>query len=74
MHRVQVKPVYSVEDFCNNFSLGKSKFYEEIRLGRLKAFKIGDRTVIAGEDAMLWRDRYRRNHRDHDPQPPAAAA
>lgn len=45
---------YSVEAFCKRFDLGRSKTYEEIRLGRLKIRKVGTRTLIAHEDAIAW--------------------
>lgn len=45
---------YSIEAFCERFGLGRSKTYEEIRLGRLKIRKVGARTLIAHEDAIAW--------------------
>jgi hypothetical protein len=45
---------YSIETFCERFGLGRSKTYEEIRLGRLQVRKIGSRTLIAHEDAIAW--------------------
>ena len=57
---VHVKPAYSIAGFCNDFEVGRSFTYEEIAAGRLRAFKVGARTLIAGEDAIDWRDRYRR--------------
>jgi excisionase family DNA binding protein len=59
MSEVTVRPAYTVDDFCAEFGIGKSKLYEEIRAGRLKAYKVGNRTMIAGEDGLAWRDRYR---------------
>jgi excisionase family DNA binding protein len=59
MSEVMVRPAYTVDNFCAEFGVGKSKFYEEIRTGRLRAYKVGDRTMIAGEDGLAWRDRYR---------------
>jgi excisionase family DNA binding protein len=57
--QVHVRPVYTVATFCEDFGVKKSTTYAEIREGRLRAFKVGDRTMIAGEDALAWRDRYR---------------
>ncbi len=59
MGQIRVRPVYTVDAFCGDFGIGRSTFYAEVRAGRLKAFKIGDRTAVAGEDAMAWRERYR---------------
>jgi hypothetical protein len=60
MAQVQVRPVYPVNDFCRDFGVKRSTAYAEIRAGRLKAFKIGDKTMIAGEDALAWREEYRK--------------
>jgi Helix-turn-helix domain len=54
--RVFVKPVYSIPEFCEEFATCRSVAYEEIRSGRLKVFKNGASTRIAGEDAIAWRD------------------
>ena len=56
---LQVKPVYALQDFCRDFGICRSMAYEEIRAGRLRAYKVGASTRIAGEDALAWRDFYR---------------
>ena len=50
----QLKLAYSVETFCLAFDIGRSTVYEEIRSGRLKAHKVGARTIIALEDGIAW--------------------
>jgi excisionase family DNA binding protein len=59
MTQVSIRPVYPIDDFCRDFGVSRSTTYAEIRDGRLKAFKVGDKTMIAGEDAMAWREQYR---------------
>ncbi len=59
MNQILVRPVYLMSDFCRDFGVSGSKAYTEIRAGRLKAFRIGDRTAVAGEDALAWREQYR---------------
>ena len=59
MGQLKVLPIYPMDDFCRDFGVGRSTAYAEIRAGRLKAFKVGDKTMVAGEDAMAWRDRHR---------------
>jgi hypothetical protein len=54
-----IKPSYRIPEFCAAFGVGRTRAYEEIAAGRLRAFKIGRATLIAGEDALAWRDRYR---------------
>ncbi|TPL16758.1 helix-turn-helix domain-containing protein [Mesorhizobium sp. B2-4-10] len=46
----------AIPDFARWASIGRSKIYQEIQSGRLKARKIGGRTVIAIEDARDWFD------------------
>ena len=48
------KSAYSVNRFCQQFSIGRTKLYEEIKNGRLKAIKCGARTLIRAEDAEAW--------------------
>ena len=56
MQSLQIKPVYSIPEFCESFAVARSVAYEEMKAGRLKTYKIGTATRIAGEDAMAWRD------------------
>jgi len=59
MDRVSIRSVYPVNDFCRDFGVSRCTAYAEIKAGRLKAFKVGDRTMVAGEDALAWREHYR---------------
>lgn len=53
---VRVKPVYTIREFCDEFSTSRSVAYEEIKAGRLRIFKNGASTRITGEAAMAWRN------------------
>ena len=44
----------SLAEFCRRYGPGKTKAYEEIKFGRLRARKIGKRTVITEDDAEDW--------------------
>lgn len=35
-----------VPEACASLAISKSKFYEEVAAGRIKAFKVGGRTII----------------------------
>ena len=59
MTAFQIKPVYTLPEFCRDFGIGRSFAYDEIKAGRLRAFKVGAATRIAGEDALAWREMYR---------------
>ena len=44
----------SLVEFCHRYGLGRTKAYAEIKFGRLRARKIGKRTVITEDDAEDW--------------------
>lgn len=48
------KAAYSISEFCNLFSIGKTKTYEEIKEGRLKLTKIGRRSIVTAQAADNW--------------------
>lgn len=45
----------SVETFARRNGIGRVKAYAEIKCGRLKAMKVGRRTLITHEAAAEWR-------------------
>ena len=50
------KGVFSIFGFCDWAEIGKSKAYQEIGAGRLRAVKVGKRTLITVPEALRWRD------------------
>jgi hypothetical protein len=44
----------SIDGFCKAYGIGRTKAYEEINAGRLKARKAGKRTIITEDDAEEW--------------------
>jgi excisionase family DNA binding protein len=44
----------SIEQFYRRYGIGRTKTYEEIRDGRLRAHKVGKRTIIIEDDAEDW--------------------
>ena len=40
--------------FCARYSVGRTRAYEEIQAARLKAIKVGRRTMIKTTDAESW--------------------
>ncbi len=44
----------SIAEFCECYGVGKTKAYEELKYGRLRARKVGKRTIIAEDDAEDW--------------------
>ena len=45
---------YSIKEFVKAFGIGRSKFYEEVKAGRIKTRKVGSRTLVAAVDAEAW--------------------
>lgn len=50
------KQAYSINDFCEAFSIPRTTVYELIAAGRLPIKKFGRRTLIRAEDAKAWLD------------------
>ena len=44
----------SIAEFGEQYGLGRTKTYAELKSGRLRGRKIGKRTVIAVDDAEDW--------------------
>ena len=44
----------TIADFCKRYRIGRTKVYEEINFGRLRAIKVGRRTLIVIDDAEAW--------------------
>lgn len=57
----QVNPLtkiaYSIAEFCELVSLGRTGTFKEIRLQRLKAIKVGRRTLIPAAEVKAWLER-----------------
>ena len=45
---------HTIMGVCKASNTGKSKIYEEIGAGRLKAHKIGRKTIILDSDLQAW--------------------
>jgi excisionase family DNA binding protein len=45
---------YSVADAVKLSGVGRTALYEEIKAGRLKAHKLGRRTLILADDLQHW--------------------
>lgn len=45
---------YSVAEFCSAYAVGRSIAFELIAAGKLKAHKLGHKTVILADDAEEW--------------------
>ena len=48
------KLAYSVPEFLAAVPIGRTKLYEELKAGRLRAVKVGKRTLIPITEAERW--------------------
>ena len=46
----------SVNDFCKSVGIGRTSFYKEVKEGRLKVVKVGDRSLVRDDDGRAWLD------------------
>lgn len=53
----QNRAVLSVNEFCQQAGIGRTKLYQEITSGRLKALKCGRRTIIPVIEFENWLER-----------------
>jgi excisionase family DNA binding protein len=45
---------FTIDEFCRRYPVGRTKVYGELSSGRLRARKIGRRTIITADDAEAW--------------------
>jgi excisionase family DNA binding protein len=45
---------FSRKEICRHLNIGNTKFYEEIKAGRLKIIKIGKLTRVSDEDLAAY--------------------
>ncbi len=49
-----MKLAYDLDELAEQSGLGKTKIYQEIAAGRLRAVKCGKSTRVTDEDARSW--------------------
>jgi excisionase family DNA binding protein len=45
---------FPISEFCRLYGIGRTKAYAEIAAGRLRALKVGRRTLIIYDAAEAW--------------------
>ena len=55
------KLAYSIPEFLAAVPIGRTKLYEELKAGRLRAVKVGKRTLIPLCEAEAWLRRMANN-------------
>ena len=57
--QIHVRPMYTVDLLKNDFKIGRTKIYQEMKDGRLIPTKIGKLTRFTGEDVLAWLNSHR---------------
>jgi excisionase family DNA binding protein len=47
-------PALTLKDFCDAYRVCRETAYQQIRTGRLRAVKVGRKTLILHADAAVW--------------------
>src|SRR5215471_8313308 len=48
------REAFGVREFCARYGICRQTFYDEVKRGRIKAKKLGKKTVILRSDAEKW--------------------
>jgi hypothetical protein len=48
---------WRVDEFCISHGIGRTYFYDEVKRGQIKTFKVGKRTLISDIEAKAWQSR-----------------
>jgi excisionase family DNA binding protein len=47
---------WRVQDFCEAFGIGRTKFYALVKAGKIKTIKCGARTLIPANSAQTFQE------------------
>jgi hypothetical protein len=48
------KEAFAVREFCVRYGICRDTFYSEVKRGRLRALKLGKKTIVLRPDADAW--------------------
>jgi excisionase family DNA binding protein len=51
---MNAKLAYTIPELSEATGVGRTRLYEEIKAGRLKISKCGQRTIITNDQAQAW--------------------
>ena len=49
-----MKSLYTIDEFCQKANIGKTKAYEYLKNGQIKAVKMGNKTLIPASSIDDW--------------------
>jgi excisionase family DNA binding protein len=48
------RKAFAVREFCDQYGICRDTFYSEVKRGRLRALKVGKKTLVLKSDAESW--------------------
>jgi excisionase family DNA binding protein len=51
---IATREAFAVREFCARYGICRQTFYDEVKRKRLRAVKLGKKTVILKADAEAW--------------------
>ena len=48
------REAFAVREFCARYGICRDTFYSEVKRGRLRALKLGKKTIVLRPDADAW--------------------
>jgi excisionase family DNA binding protein len=48
------REAFAVREFCARYGICRDTFYSEVKRGRLRALKLGRKTIVLRPDADAW--------------------
>src|SRR5262249_47993753 len=48
------RDAFAIREFCARYGICRDTFYAEVRRGRLRALKLGKKTIVLKDDAESW--------------------
>jgi excisionase family DNA binding protein len=48
------REAFAVREFCARYGICRQTFYDEVHRGRLRAVKLGKKTIVLRGDAEAW--------------------
>jgi excisionase family DNA binding protein len=48
------REAFAVREFCARYGICRDTFYSEVRRGRLRAVKLGKKTLVLKAEAETW--------------------
>jgi excisionase family DNA binding protein len=49
-----IREAFAVREFCARYGICRQTFYDEVKRGRIKAKKLGKKTLVLRADAENW--------------------